>query len=145
MFLFEYLDLYLASNFEYHLCISNQLLIKNNFLTEDNMYCAIKYTITDLIDLSKIEGFEWDKGNSVKNKHKVEKDECESIFFNLPLIIFNDDEHSIQKEKRYGALGITNEQRKLAIYFTVRNNKIRIISARNQGKKEKEFYIKQEK
>ena len=103
--------------------------------------------MADLVDLSKIEGFEWDNGNSKKNKdkHKVEQDECESIFFNLPLIIFYDDQHSTVKEKRYGALGKTNDERKLAIYFTIRNNMIRIISARNQGKKEKELYNKQEK
>ncbi len=99
-----------------------------------------------MIDFSKIEGFEWDKGNSEKNKnkHSVEKDECEAIFFNLPLIIFYDEQHSTAKEKRYGALGKTNEDRKLAIYFTIRNNKIRIISARDQGKKDKETYSKEE-
>ena len=98
-------------------------------------------------NLSNLEGFEWDKGNSLKNKdkHDVDKDECEQIFFNQPLIIFDDDEHTTEKEKRYGALGKTNEDRGLAIYFTIRNNKFRIISARNQGKKDKQEYTKEER
>lgn len=100
-----------------------------------------------MIDFSKLEGFEWDKGNTNKNKdkHGVEKNESEEIFFNQPLIIFDDEEHSTEKEKRYGALGITNDKRRLAIYFTIRNNKIRIISARDQGKKDKGIYTKEEK
>src|SRR5258708_5400767 len=100
-----------------------------------------------MFDLSKLEGFEWDEGNSKKNKekHNVEKDECEQLFFNQPLIIFEDDRHTTEKEKRYGALGKTNEDRKLAIYFTIRNNRIRIISARDQGKKDKQEYSKEEK
>ncbi|SRR5258706_5335696 len=100
-----------------------------------------------MLDLSKLEGFEWDKGNSQKNKdkHNVEKDECEQLFFNQSLIIFEDEQHTSDKEKRFGALGKTNDNRKLAIYFTIRNNKIRIISARDQGKKDKQEYIKEEK
>ena len=66
-----------------------------------------------MINLSQLEGFEWDRGNSDKNKdkHDVEKDECEAIFFNQPVIIFSDAQHSTTKEKRYGALGKTNEGR----------------------------------
>jgi len=100
-----------------------------------------------MINLSQLEGFEWDKGNSKKNKdkHDVEKDECEQIFFNQPLIIFDDDQHTTKVEKRYGALGKTNDNRKLAIYFTIRNNKIKVVSARDQGKKDRQVYETEEK
>lgn len=93
------------------------------------------------LDLSKIEGFEWDKGNIEKNKlkHHVNKEECEEIFLNQPVRIFDDEVHS-KLEKRYGALGKTNKGRRLVIFFAVRKNKIRVISARNQGKKDRKVY-----
>ena len=78
--------------------------------------------------------FEWDKHNKEKNwiKHKVDFRECEEIFFNEPLKTFKDIKHS-QKENRFIALGVSNENRKLLIVFAIRNKKIRIISARNQS------------
>lgn len=93
-------------------------------------------------DFSKLSGFDWDEGNREKNwiKHKIDYKEAEGIFFNKPLIIFDDKKHSV-REKRRGALGTTNKGRVLAIYFTIRNNKIRIISARDQGKKDKAVYV----
>lgn len=93
------------------------------------------------IDLSSLSGFDWDEANRAKNwiKHKVDYKEAEEIFFNKPLIIFDDKKHSV-REKRWGALGKTNKGRVLAIYFTIRNNRIRIISARDQGRKDKTIY-----
>lgn len=85
--------------------------------------------------------FDWDKHNQDKNweKHRVHFQEYEQVFFNQPLKIYFDISHS-QKENRFVVLGITNEGRKLQIVFTIRNQKIRIISARNQGKKERRVY-----
>lgn len=92
-------------------------------------------------DLSKIEGFEWDEGNVAKNwlKHKVSKDECEKIFLNEPLRFFDDEIHS-KAEKRYGVLGKTNQGRVLTVFFAVRSSKIRVISAHDQGKKDRKIY-----
>lgn len=86
-------------------------------------------------------GFQWDKGNRAKNaeKHDVTSDECEQIFFNEPLTIFKDKSHS-QAEERYRALGITNNGRMLFIVFTTRENLIRVISARDQDKQERQEY-----
>jgi len=86
-------------------------------------------------------GFEWDEGNKDKNwiKHKVTSNECEQIFFNQPLIINFDEKHS-NTEIRFYALGHTDLSRKLFIVFTVRNKKIRIISARDMSKKERKIY-----
>ena len=85
--------------------------------------------------------FDWNKGNIDKNwqKHKVHFKEAEEDFLNKPLSLLRDIKHS-QSEERYIALGITNQKRKLHIVFTIRNNKIRIISARNQSKKERKLY-----
>ncbi len=96
--------------------------------------------------LSRIEGFDWDKGNIDKNriKHNVFKEECEQVFYNQPLRIFDDDVH-VKNEKRYGALGKTNKGRYLVIFFTIRSNKIRVISARDQGKKDRKVYQEAER
>lgn len=85
--------------------------------------------------------FDWDKGNIDKNwdRHKVYYRETEEIFFNKPLLVFSDKEHSCY-EARFQALGVTNKKRKLSIFFTIRKNQIRIISARDQNKKERKKY-----
>lgn len=85
--------------------------------------------------------FEWDFGNIDKNykKHDVSNQEAEEVFNNKPIILFSDTKHS-QSEIRYLVWGQTNNQRKLAIIFTSRNNQIRIISARDMNKKERRRY-----
>lgn len=85
--------------------------------------------------------FEWDESNLNKNwdKHKVIHSESEEIFFNKPRKIFKDIKHS-QKEERFIAFGTTNKSRKLYIVFTIRKDRIRIISARDQSKRERRFY-----
>ncbi|MAG28893.1 hypothetical protein CL632_01980 [bacterium] len=87
--------------------------------------------------------FDWNKGNLDKNwkKHNVSNSECEEVFFNEPLLISEDEKYS-QKEKRLQALGKTENNRLLFISFTIRNNNIRIISARNMSRKEKQHYEK---
>jgi uncharacterized protein len=89
-------------------------------------------------------GFEWDEHNLDKNRNKhsvVEPGECEEIFFNEPLIIENDVEHSID-EPRFFALGKTDMERRLFIVFTLRGARIRVISARDMSRKERAIYEK---
>ena len=99
-----------------------------------------------MIDLTAFEGFDWDEGNVRKNllKHRVTVKEGERVFFNKPLIIAKDPKHS-GSEQRYSALGKTDKDRLLSIFFTVRKGKIRIISARSMSKKEKQKYDSKEK
>jgi len=94
-----------------------------------------------MIDLSHILGFEWDENNREKNweKHGVLASECEEAFFNLPLLLQPDPAHS-QKEPRYYVLGQTVLGRRLFIAFTIREDKIRVISARDMSKKERNIY-----
>jgi len=96
--------------------------------------------------LDRCTGFQWDKDNAEKNwlKHGVSPSECEQIFFNLPLVVSGDIEHS-QAEDRYYALGKTDMERRLFLVFTIRENHIRIISARDMNKKERQVYINYEK
>lgn len=98
-----------------------------------------------LVSLSRLKplGFNWDEHNQYKNwhKHQVKFRECEQVFFNIPLLINFDQKHSVQ-EKRFRALGQTHKYRKLFISFTIRNKHIRVISARDQNKKERQVYEK---
>ena len=91
-------------------------------------------------------GFDWDSGNQLKNwmKHGVDNSEAEQVFFNQPQVLFKDKKHS-DTEPRLGILGRTDEGRELAVFFTIRNDKIRIISARDQKRKGERvrFKIKQ--
>jgi len=91
--------------------------------------------------LNNCECFQWDKGNSLKSwlKHHVSEGEAEQAFSNQPLLLITDTGH-LQTEARYQALGYTDRNRHLFIVFTVRNNAIRIISARDMNKKEKIHY-----
>ena len=90
------------------------------------------------------EGFEWDKGNSEKNwiRHQVMQGECEQVFFNEPIIVLNDVNHSLI-ENRWFLLGKTDAERLLFIVFTIRGNTIRVISARDMNKKERKNYYEQ--
>ena len=94
-----------------------------------------------MIDFDSIVGFDWDDGNKQKNweKHQVDFRECEEVFFNQPLLINEDTKHSSQ-EKRFYVLGRSDAGRMLFLVCTLRNNKIRVISARNQSKKERIIY-----
>ena len=91
--------------------------------------------------LANCTGFEWDSHNAEKIwlKHQVSLSECEQIFFNLPMIVSDDVKHSGQ-ENRFFALGQTDAERLLFVVFTVRNNKIRVISARDMNRKERRVY-----
>ena len=96
-----------------------------------------------MIDFDLIIGFDWDVGNRRKNesKHSVTIVEAEEVFFNNPLLISVDAKHS-ETERRYLALGKTNQGRKLTVIFTLRqiNTLIRVISARDQHRKERNLY-----
>lgn len=88
-------------------------------------------------------GFDWDEGNFLKNweKHGVSHLEAEQVFFNEPLLLYEDRKHS-ELESRWFVLGRTDQSRELMLVFTVRADKIRIISARPMSRKEREIYEK---
>lgn len=65
--------------------------------------------------------------------------ECEEAFFEANKKIYKDIFHS-SDENRYILLGCTFEKRVLFIVFTIRNKKIRVISARDLNKKENHLY-----
>ena len=101
------------------------------------------YTI--MIDLARVEGFEWDEGNSRKSadRHGVSQAEAEQVFLNEPLLA-EDDKHSLS-EARFRALGQTDSGRRLHVTFTLRGEGrlVRVISARDMNKKERVSYERQ--
>ncbi|HEV2185834.1 MAG TPA: BrnT family toxin [Stellaceae bacterium] len=96
-----------------------------------------------MIDWARIEGFEWDDGNSRKSvdKHSVSQTEAEEVFFNEPLLVIEDVQHSGQ-EMRFHALGRTDARRLLHVTFTLRRDDrlIRVISARPMHRNERVRY-----
>jgi uncharacterized DUF497 family protein len=96
-----------------------------------------------MLDLARIEGFDWDEGNARKSveKHDVSQGEAEQIFFNDPLLIVEDVGHSV-RELRLHALGRTEAGRMLHVTFTLRGGGrlIRVISARTMHRKERVRY-----
>ena len=97
-------------------------------------------------ELYACRGFQWDEGNVDKNwiRHRVLNNGCEEVFFNKPIILADDPKHS-QEEKRYYVLGKTNVNRWLFVAFTIRKDLIRVISARDMNKKERNIYYEQTK
>ncbi|MDP2884537.1 MAG: BrnT family toxin [Ignavibacteria bacterium] len=91
-------------------------------------------------------GFDWDEGNRLKNwrRHKVAWWECEEVFFNQPLYVFQDQRHSLAEERSY-LLGKTHINRLLFIVFTRRSSWIRVISARDMSGKERKVYLEKAK
>lgn len=91
--------------------------------------------------LSQCTGFEWDAGNApkVETRYRVTMGECEQVFFHEPLLIAPDVPHSVTEE-RWAAWGRTAEGRALAVVFTLRQDRIRPISARDMNRKERQRY-----
>lgn len=85
--------------------------------------------------------FQWDKGNIDKNqkKHEVSEKEAEEVFFDKKRLTFKDHVHS-DKEERHRVIGRTKRKRLLFVAFTIRNKKVRIISARDTNRKEAKLY-----
>lgn len=93
-----------------------------------------------MISILDVDGFDWDKGNELKSysKHGTTKKEAEEVFDNYPL--FFGRGRNKGSEERMLAYGKSNSDKLLTLVFTIRKNKIRIISARQQSRKERNVY-----
>ena len=81
--------------------------------------------------------FEWDENKNKANikKHKIEFGDAAQIFFN-----FRVEKPSFrEKENRYITLGEV-QKRITTVVYTIRNENIRIISARKARKNEEKEY-----
>lgn len=91
-------------------------------------------------------GFEWDEANTAKNweRHGVTPEEAEDVFFNEPLVVRSDVQHS-KREKRFYALGRTDVGRYLFVAFTIRGSLVRVISVRDMNRRERSAYAGHQK
>jgi uncharacterized DUF497 family protein len=94
-------------------------------------------------DLKEIR-FDWDQWNIQKNekKHGVSCSEAESSFFDPQYSLYEDIKHSSQSEKRFILFAKSSENRILMVCFTIRSNKVRIITARSASLQERKIYEK---
>ena len=86
--------------------------------------------------------FEWDKVKAAANfkKHKVTFDEASTAFSDPLARIFDDEEHSTE-ERREIIIGHSIINRLLLVCFTeLEENTVRIFSARQVTRKEREDY-----
>ena len=86
--------------------------------------------------------FEWDPRKAAINgrKHGVSFDEAATVWTDPNACFLEDVAHS-DTEDRGKAIGFSEKDRLLAVIFTVRNNGIRIISARKAAAAEEAAYV----
>lgn len=72
-------------------------------------------------------------------KHKISVEECESAFRSKDIFIQPDLLHS-NTESRFTLYAGSLEPRPLLVVFTIRNNVVRVISARRMHAKEIKLY-----
>ena len=86
--------------------------------------------------------FEWDKGNQTKNKtkHDLSIEEVEAVFRSGLALPLGVQISPPADEQRLGLIGPTLNGRLLQIAFTLREGRVRVISARPAHKKERTQY-----
>ncbi len=85
--------------------------------------------------------FEWDENKTTDNlsKHSVSFDETMTVFDDPLYVDFYDPDHSYE-EYRYIIMGQSHQGRLLIVSYTEREEIVRIISAREVTRKERESY-----
>ncbi len=86
--------------------------------------------------------FEWDAKKQQQNqqKHRISFEEATTVWTDPFALIAPDPNHSII-EKREWIIGESYESRVLVVVFTMREETIRIISARPANKSERKKYV----
>jgi uncharacterized DUF497 family protein len=85
--------------------------------------------------------FEWDENKAAANllKHGVSFEEAATVFGDLLSDTFDDPDHSAE-ERRFVIIGMSKRGRMLIVAHTDDGNTVRIISAREPTRGEREFY-----
>jgi uncharacterized DUF497 family protein len=85
--------------------------------------------------------FEWDDEKAASNlkKHGVSFEEAATIFNDARMATISDPGHS-EDEERFVSIGVSVLRRLLAVVYTDREGRIRLISARRAAKSEKKYY-----
>jgi uncharacterized DUF497 family protein len=87
--------------------------------------------------------FEWDAANSIKSlqKHGATCAEAEEAFTEGRFIPLGEQYEPSLAEPRYGLLGESARGKLLFAVFTLRDQRIRVVSARAMNEKERRFYV----
>ncbi|PYS78983.1 MAG: hypothetical protein DMF66_04285 [Acidobacteria bacterium] len=85
--------------------------------------------------------FEWDENKAVGNlvKHGVSFEEAATVFGDPLSDTFDDPDHS-KEERRFIIIGISERRRMLIVSHTDDGEVVRIVSAREPTRGEREFY-----
>jgi uncharacterized protein len=85
--------------------------------------------------------FEWNEDKARVNllKHGISFEEARLVFDDPFFVDFHDPDHS-DDEERYIIIGESRPNRLLVVSYTERGNKVRLISAREATRNEKETY-----
>ena len=90
--------------------------------------------------------FEWDPRKAAQNlrKHGVSFHEAATVFGDLLSTTVADPDHSVNEE-RYITVGMSDRRRLVIVGHTARGERIRIISARELTRTEREVYEEETK
>ena len=85
--------------------------------------------------------FEWDAEKASLNlrKHRVSFEEAQTVFEDDLFIAFSDPGHS-EGESRYLVMGQSKQGRLLVVAYTERRESVRLISAREATRRERNDY-----
>jgi uncharacterized DUF497 family protein len=85
--------------------------------------------------------FEWDPNKAAKNlqRHKVSFEEAATVFRDILSITVPDPDHSVE-EDRHITIGLSSHFRLLIVAHTERGDSIRIVSARELTRGERNEY-----
>lgn len=85
--------------------------------------------------------FEWDEEKAAANfaKHEVSFEEAKTVFDDPLYVDFYDPDHSVD-EHRYIIIGESQQRRLLIVSYTERDVVVRLISAREVTRSERETY-----
>ena len=85
--------------------------------------------------------FEWDPSKALRNqaKHGVTFEEASTVFLDPLGGLLEDPRHSLA-EHRLVLVGMTDRQRLVAVMFTEKDDRVRIISARHVTRAEHKTY-----
>ena len=89
--------------------------------------------------------FEWDDEKSNRNihKHGVTFEEAKTVFNDPFAINVDDPDHSLEEERALN-IGYSSQGRMLVVWYTERNENIRIIGCRQATKAERKTYENKE-
>ncbi len=101
----------------------------------------VEWLLFWILETSHFE-FEWDRGNSTKSltKHGIESHEVEAVFRSGLALPLGVQIAPVANEQRLGIVGPTLSGKILQVAFTLRDGRVRPISARLASKKERAQY-----